>query len=204
MCDDVCHEGLLGVRVKWWALMPRSLWWWESRGGRRRWPAPRHPAGCTWSWRWWRLTSSRMQVVAPGLRVGPLRGEVRRRRPDGAGRARDRPLVGPVVPRRPEAAAGLQRRRPAHGHGRWLDAEARHAVFQGAVVVAGALLVGARLPPLQRDTRGKRLQSSDKNSLSCNQSLMRSMTWATNHVPGSRQWRRPELARPPWLRLSPV
>jgi len=124
--------------------MPRSLWWWESRGGRRRWPAPRRPAGCTWSWRWWRPTSSQMQVDAPGLRVGPLRGEVRRGRADRAGRARDRPLVSPVVPRRPEAAAGVQRRRPMHGHGGRLEAEAWHAVFQRAVVVAGALLVGVQ------------------------------------------------------------
>lgn len=112
---------------------------------------------------------ARVQVGAPGLRVGPLRGEVRRGRPDGAGRAGDRPRVAPV-PRRPEPA-GLQRRRPArgrgHGHARWrrLDAEARHAVLLRAVVVAGALLVGARLPvpPLERGTREKRLRSSDKS-----------------------------------------
>ena len=94
---------------------------------------------------------ARVQVGAPGRRVGALRGE-RRRPDDGAGRPRDPALVVPV-PRRPEPGGLHRRRLPALGghRRRRLDPEARHAVLLRAVVVARALLVGARMPPLKRE-----------------------------------------------------
>jgi hypothetical protein len=90
-----------------------------------------------------------VEAVVPGVGV-PRHRRARVRHPDGARRARHR-LVVPV-PRGPEAG-GLHRRRAAARHGWRLDAEAQHAVLlRPVVVVAGALLVGARLSsPLKNE-----------------------------------------------------
>ena len=92
---------------------------------------------------------ARVQVGAPGRRVGPLRGQLRH--PDGAGRARDGAARAVLpVPRRPELPGALHRGRQPGGRRR-LHAGSRHAVLQRGVVVAAALRVVPHLPPLQTE-----------------------------------------------------